>query len=263
MDMNVVEIAFNVPYQYPRYRTKPTGFLAHMIGHEGPGSIHSYLKKKSWLVSLEAGSSPLGRGFDCFRITLTLTPKGLRKSHLIIRTSMTDKHSENWEDILVATYKYISMLKASTLQQFHHAEIRSLSEIRYRFKEKRKPEEYVATLSDLLQRPYTRENLLSASMKVWDWDEGEIRDTLNMLSVNTGRVMVMAKNLDDVSPNVPWVKEKWYETEYKLQRLPEEITKKAAALNDIPEFFVPAPNPFIPSNLHVEKVSVPEVRFQD
>lgn len=77
MDMHILEVAFSIPYQYPNYRAKPADFLAHMLGHEGPGSLHSYLKTKGWLVSLEAGASPLGRGFDAFRATFMLTPHGL------------------------------------------------------------------------------------------------------------------------------------------------------------------------------------------
>jgi insulysin len=73
----MIEIAFGVPYQYPHYEHKPMDVLSHLIGHEGPGSIHAFLKNKGWLVSLECSSQPLGRGFDVLRITMSLTKEGV------------------------------------------------------------------------------------------------------------------------------------------------------------------------------------------
>ena len=259
MDMHALEIAFNLPFQYPKYRSKPAGYLSHMIGHEGPGSLHSYCKQKGWLVGLEAGSSPLGRGFDAFRITLMMTPEGTSKFPLPFSSFLSYSTSGHWREVLIATYKYISMLKSSKLEDFHHREIQAMSSIRYRFKEKRRPEEYVTTLSDVLQRPYTRDCLLSAPSLVWEYDESEIREILDLLDVSTGRVMLMAKAPESLSSTGTWLNEQWYGTQYQVEKLPQDLVGRASMPNDIPELFLPGPNPFIPVNLEVQRLEGAEV----
>ena len=55
------------------------GMIAVMniaVGHEGPGSLHSYLKHKGWISALSSGAQPLARGIAMFKVTLRLTKEG-------------------------------------------------------------------------------------------------------------------------------------------------------------------------------------------
>ena len=45
--------------------TKQAQYIAHVIGHEGPGSLLSYLKQKGWANSLEASGEEVGALIDC------------------------------------------------------------------------------------------------------------------------------------------------------------------------------------------------------
>jgi secreted Zn-dependent insulinase-like peptidase len=54
----------------------PAGFLGHMIGHEGKGSLFSLLKESGWVTSLGAGGFPLLRGSSIFSVTIRLTDAG-------------------------------------------------------------------------------------------------------------------------------------------------------------------------------------------
>jgi insulysin len=76
MGIHVVEISFPLIYQPPHYRYKPAQLVAHLVGHEGPGSLHSYLKNKGWITGLNAGPQALARGFAMFRVTIHLTQEG-------------------------------------------------------------------------------------------------------------------------------------------------------------------------------------------
>jgi insulysin len=76
MDFYAVEISFPLEWQAPLWRLKPSSFLAELIGHEGPGSLHSYLKAKHWITELSAGPQSLARGFDMYRITIQMTRDG-------------------------------------------------------------------------------------------------------------------------------------------------------------------------------------------
>ena len=82
MAFHALEISFPLEYQPPFWKHKPIDFISHLVGHEGPGSLHSYLKKKQWLTSLNCGPQNLGRGFAMFKITIYLTPEGFGKPAL-------------------------------------------------------------------------------------------------------------------------------------------------------------------------------------
>ena len=76
MEFYAFEMSFPLPYQPPHWRVKPDNFLAHFVGHEGPGSLHAYLKNKGWITALSAGPQNLARGFAMIKITLNMTKLG-------------------------------------------------------------------------------------------------------------------------------------------------------------------------------------------
>jgi insulysin len=80
MAFHTLEISFPLEYQPPFWKHKPIYSIAHFVGHEGPGSLHSYLKKKQWLTSLSCEPKSLARGFAMFKVTIRLTPEGFGKS---------------------------------------------------------------------------------------------------------------------------------------------------------------------------------------
>lgn len=95
-DLHSMELCWTIPDQSALYKTKvrlfarlfdgtrfadnrlvqPASFLAHYLGHEGPGSILSHLKKKGWVNGLGAGNSDAATGFSFFRVNCDLTPEG-------------------------------------------------------------------------------------------------------------------------------------------------------------------------------------------
>ena len=84
MSFHAIEVSFPLPYQPAMWKYKPANFLAHFVGHEGPGSLHSYLKQKGWLTSLSSGPQNLAREFAMFKATLHLTQDGFCKSSIAV-----------------------------------------------------------------------------------------------------------------------------------------------------------------------------------
>jgi len=74
MDSRELSITFPFMDEDHLFESQPSRYLAHLIGHEGPGSIMAYIKGKGWANSLSAGATPLCPGspslFDC---TIRLT----------------------------------------------------------------------------------------------------------------------------------------------------------------------------------------------
>lgn len=70
-----------MPFKKAHYRNHPGTYISNLIGHEGKGSILSYLMKEGLATSLSSGNSD---NYDCytdFTITLDLTEKGLTNYH--------------------------------------------------------------------------------------------------------------------------------------------------------------------------------------
>lgn len=84
MDLHAFEISFPLEYQPPLWRLKPANFLSHFVGHEGPGSLYSYLKNRGWVIALSAGNQDLARAFATFKITVHLTEEGF-SMHFVLR----------------------------------------------------------------------------------------------------------------------------------------------------------------------------------
>jgi insulysin len=55
----------------------PAGFLGHIVGHEGKGSLFSLLKETGWVKSLGAGGNAVLRGFSIFSVVIRLTDRGV------------------------------------------------------------------------------------------------------------------------------------------------------------------------------------------
>jgi insulysin len=294
MSFHAVEISFPFAYQPPLWRHKPGKFLAHFMGHEGPGSLHSYLKSKGWLTGLSAGPQGLGRGFAMFKITIHLTDDGFRASYISsdLGQNYSRRSAENYRSVILAAFKYLSLLRSSAFPAWYQKEIAAIAAMRFRFTEKRKPEDYAVWVSDHMVWPVPPELLISAPQLVWEWDEGsteglgekQVRDLLEGLRVDRGRAVLMARAEEHrkiSGTSTPLETEPWYGTVYKVEKFDEDfmtqvsdsrfwpriailmdfvwVTMQAQGPNDIPELFLPGPNEFIPTNLDVDKQEVAEV----
>lgn len=59
------------------YRLQPSSYISHLLGHEGPGSVLSCLKRRGWSSALSAGCDMDTVGFDFFTVRVDLTLEGL------------------------------------------------------------------------------------------------------------------------------------------------------------------------------------------
>ncbi|SPO41170.1 related to STE23 - Metalloprotease involved in a-factor processing [Pseudozyma flocculosa] len=232
-DMRSMRIAFPIPDQGPLYRTKPSHFLSHFIGHEGEGSILSHLKRKGWCNRISAGGSDGANGFQFFKINIDLTKDGLA----------------HHEEVLESVFKYIHLLRSSKLEEWTHREVSQLSELMFRFREKSDPADYASAIATEMQMPYPREWILSGAYLSREFDLPQIQQTLDMLSPRNCRVMVAAKTLPDGTAE--WEgREKWYGTEYTVRPLPERLLDLAPS--DYEDLALPRPNSFVPTNFELK-----------
>ncbi|KIK90629.1 hypothetical protein PAXRUDRAFT_831530 [Paxillus rubicundulus Ve08.2h10] len=249
MSFHAVEISFPLAWQPPFWKYKPGHFLSHFVGHEGPGSLHSYLKEKGWITSLNAAPQALGRGFALFKATIHLTKEGFDNHRLVV----------------LATFKYLSLLRSSDIAPWYQSEVATISKTHFQFAEKRAAEGYAVSVAERMSWPVPPEKLLSAPVLASEWEDEEgsrdVREALNNISVDTGRVVLMAKKEEHervAGGEMQWQSEKWYGTGYTVQRWDDKFLVEAQGPNDIQEMHLPSKNEFIPSNLDVEKREISE-----
>ncbi|VBB34049.1 unnamed protein product, partial [Acanthocheilonema viteae] len=61
-DLRYLTLTFPIRDYRDDYRSWPAHYVSHLIGHEGPGSLLSELKRRGWVNSLSAGDRLLARG---------------------------------------------------------------------------------------------------------------------------------------------------------------------------------------------------------
>ncbi|RZC37709.1 insulin-degrading enzyme, partial [Asbolus verrucosus] len=134
-DVRNLNIVFPCPDLQEYYKSSPSHYISHLMGHEGPGSILSTLKARGWSNNLVAGSRPAPRGMGFFGVTVDLTEDGI----------------EHINDIVELIFQYINMLKTQGPQKWVQDENRDIGSMLFRFKDKESPRSYISGLVHTLQ----------------------------------------------------------------------------------------------------------------
>lgn len=242
MDQRTLDIYFPYQDEDEMYETQPSRYISHLIGHEGPGSLLAYIKAKGWANGLSAGPSPVGPGSSFFEVSIKLTEEGLKI----------------YQQVVEATFQYISLMKESPPQKWIFDEVKGMAEVDFRFREKSSASNFARNMVSTMQKPLPREWLLSGETLVRKFDADGITKALDYLRPDNYRLTLVSQNYPG-----DWDKvEKWYGTEYRVENIPSEFAsavEKAAekTANDrLPELHLPHRNEFIPSKLTVEKKDV-------
>lgn len=244
MDQRTLWLNFPYPDEDDLFETKPGHYLSHLIGHEGPGSLFAYIKEKGWATSLSSGSESLCPGTALFQIVVSLTPSGL----------------DNYREIIKTIFHYIGLLKEQPPQQWIFDEMAGLEEVSFKFRQKSPASGTVSRYSVMMQKPYPRDDLLKASAAMTKFDAKAIQQGLDALRPDSFKAFIVSQNY----PGDWDRKERWYGTEYKINKMPKEFIDEVskaygASAGERPaKLHLPLPNEFIPKRLDVEKKDVKE-----
>jgi insulysin len=237
-----MDLTFAYRDEDERFASQPDRYLSHLIGHEGPGSIFALIKAKGWANGLSAGASSLCPGSGIFSITVRLTEEGLKQ----------------YREITKLIFQYISLLRDTPPQEWVVTELKRMSEVDFRFKQKSPASKTTSSYSSIMQKPYPRHQLLSSPLVLREFNPEGIKESLSFLRPDNFRMVIVSQDF----PGDWDQKEKWYGTEYKTERLSKEFLdelKKAVqstAKERPQELHFPHPNEFIPTRLEVERKEV-------
>lgn len=244
MDTRLLDIYFPYQDEEEMYETQPSRYISHLIGHEGPGSILSFVKAKGWANGLSAGMAPVCSGSALFTISVKLTEDGLKQ----------------YDEVVKVIFQYISLIKEIPPQQWIFDEVKGMTEVDFKFLQKSPATSFTSRLSSIMQKPLPRDLLLSGTTVVRKFDPQAITKALSYIRPDNFRLTLVSQTF----PGDWDQKERWYGTEYKVEAIPPDFqaaVREAAettSSNRIQELQLPHKNEFIPTNLVVEKKEVAE-----
>jgi secreted Zn-dependent insulinase-like peptidase len=215
-------ISFAMPSIDQLYRNKPESVLAYLIGHEGPGSILSLLKKEQWAMGLTAGSGINGSNFKDFNISIQLTDDG-------------EQHIEQIVDIV---FSYIILLNKDVIPEYYYQEKKSIAELSFHYHEKQKPLDSVCQLVVNMQH-YPVEDYIFGDYVMDGQCPDVTKDMLSYLTPSNMRLVHISQNntFDKISH--------WYEVPYAIQKLATTKIADWSSCQKNDDVFLPGENPYI------------------
>lgn len=217
-------LLFSTPPTRPEYRTKPLYYLSNLIGHEGEGSLLSWLKDQQLAEGLSAGLFSADDNESVFSINIQLSPDGYA----------------NWERVVADTFAYIELLKSNPLDQWRFEEQRTMLQTAFRFQDKAAPIHYASGIASRMKDFKTPE-VLVAPYLMEDFRPDNIRRFLDALNPENLVTLIQAPDAE-VDKEDPW-----YNAAYAIR--PLDTAAIQAAASPSPELALPVPNPFIPEDL--------------
>jgi insulysin len=215
-------VSFAMPSIDRYYRHKPESILAYLLGHEGGGSILSYLKKQRWALSLTAGSGVNGANFKDFNLSISLTELG--EQHI--------------NEIISCIFSYINVMKSTPIDDFYYQEKQAIANLSFNYQEKLKPLDSVCQLVINMQH-YSPDDYIYGDYIMNGMQQQTISLLLGYLSANNMRVIhISAQNTFDK-------KSFWYQVPFSIEKIsPMQITnwENEAITHDLS---LPLSNPYI------------------
>ncbi len=169
-DKHTITLTFQIPGQSSNWRSKPVDYIAHLLGHEGKGSILSCLKEKLYVIGCYAGVGSGGyenassHAFFC--MTFTMTEFGVN----------------HWVEIVKYVFMYIGMLRyychdGGGLPMWIYDELKAIQSLSYQFADEETPIDLVENIADSLVAYHSLppERLLDGDSLLFEFDGDAIK----------------------------------------------------------------------------------------
>lgn len=238
-DGHTVDILWSLPSQKEFYRVKPLHFYGWLIGHEGKGSILSYLKQKNWAHEIYAGNSGQACEMNKYH------------SELSIQFRLTDDGLENWDKVVAVVFSYLKMLETLSeeeqLRIFN--EIKKIEAINWATKEDRKAMQNCIDAAESMIDFDDSKRWLDGDDLIFDYDSQMLRGILNHLTPRNCVVILSSKNYESSVDIV----EKWMGGKYSIADLSPETINLWANASALSELFVPSSNKYLAEDIRVKE----------
>ncbi|XP_038153161.1 nardilysin b [Cyprinodon tularosa] len=243
--VHALTISWAVPPQGKHYRVKPLHYISWLIGHEGPGSILSLLRKKCWALALFGGNSE--RGFD----------QNSTYSIFSVSITLTDQGYQNFYQVVHLVFQYLKMLQTQGPQQRIYEEIQKIEDNEFRYLEQTDPIEFVENICENMQL-FPNPDFLTGDRLMFHYDPEVIQAALSLLTPPRANLLVLSPENEGRCP----LRERWFGTSYSCEDIPEEWEQRWKADLDLnPDLHLPAENRFIATDFSLKTSDCPDTEF--
>ncbi|KAI9118671.1 hypothetical protein K1719_011003 [Acacia pycnantha] len=234
-DVHILDLSWTLPCLHQEYLKKPEDYLAHLIGHEGRGSLLSLFKSRGWATSLSAG---VGEGMHCSSISYIF----------VMSIHLTDSGLEKIFDIIGFIYEYLKLLRQIPPQEWIFEELQNIGNMEFRFAEEQPQDDYAAELAENLHF-YPPEHVIYGEYVYQTWDDQMIKHILGFFTPENMRVDVVSKSLpksEDIQI------EPWFGSHFIEKDIAQNVMElwKNPPESDA-ELHLPSKNEFIPSDFSI------------
>ena len=219
-----------VPDIKPHYKSKPLGYLAFLVGHEGAGSLHELLVDRGWINSLSAGPNRDDVANSSFNVSIGLTEAGW----------------DHVSEIRALVFEYIDMLRDSPIEEWRYQEQSMMNELEFRFISQGSTP---ATVNRFTQAhfAYEPEDLIRGPYLMTEFNPKLIEEYLGYLTRENVVTSISGPDLETDQT------EKWFNVPYTLKPnidLDYEVEHA---------FTLPERNPFVPDDISLSEDASNEV----
>ena len=109
-------MTFPIPPVVDYYRSKPTHYIANLLGYEGKGSLLSLLKNKGWVETLSAGLGVDTLSNAALSLSMELTQEGL----------------QHVDDIPPYVFRYIELIRQQGIARWIFDEQQRMAKMSFR-----------------------------------------------------------------------------------------------------------------------------------
>uniref|UniRef100_A0A5B7A3B8 Putative nardilysin isoform X1 n=1 Tax=Davidia involucrata TaxID=16924 RepID=A0A5B7A3B8_DAVIN len=235
-DVHILNLSWTLPCLRKDYLKKSEDYLAHLIGHEGKGSLHFFLKARGWATSISAGVGDEGMHRSSiayiFGLSIHLTDSGLEKIF----------------EIIGFIYQYLKLLRQVCPQEWIFKELQDIGNMEFRFAEEQPQDDYAAELAENLL-VYPSEHIIYGDYAYKIWDEEMIKYVLGFFTPENMRIDVVSKSFNE-SQDVQC--EPWFESRYTEEDISPSLMELWRDPSEIDmSLHLPSKNEFIPSDFFI------------
>uniref|UniRef100_A0A1J3GIJ4 Insulin-degrading enzyme n=1 Tax=Noccaea caerulescens TaxID=107243 RepID=A0A1J3GIJ4_NOCCA len=238
-DVHILDLTWTLPPLRHAYVKKPEDYLAHLLGHEGRGSLHSFIKGKGWATSLSAGVGEDGINRSSlayvFGMSIYLTDSGLEKIY----------------DIIGYIYQYLKLLRDASPQEWIFKELQDIGNMDFRYAEEQPADDYAAELSENMLA-YPVEHVIYGDYVYQTWDPKMIEDLMGFFTPENMRIDVVSKSIKSEE----FQHEPWFGSRFTEEDVPLSLMKTWSNPSEVDKsLHLPSKNHFIPCDFSIRAIN--------
>lgn len=236
-----IEMRFQLPESKQYFDKKPIAYINYLLGHEGEGSLFSYLKNKDYIKSLSTGTYGPD-DFTRLTVNMQLTPKGF----------------ENKEQVIEEFFSYVQLIKQQGLNEKIFKELAHMQNNRFEFQDKYDVAFLASNVANNLQY-YPVNNILDHTRVFSAFDKKLTLNFLENIKPQNARIILSYPEFTSTT------KEQRYDVAYDMQPIDAQLINRWSKVEPHSQLTLPEENPYIANQLKIkntQKITRPQLVYR-